>query len=184
MTATCSRSASSRSGPGRVSSSPAGRVVPLSVREFGLLVALARRAGRDRPAARTCTRWSGARRLRDGDRSIDVYVHKLRVEARGRAAGVAFIHTHVGFGYRFSPGAFTCFSHRGHRPVTGWAASARDEVGPDALRRVLDAPIRMITTLALCGALAFGVAACGDDDEEPTAPASTGSEQASGERST
>jgi DNA-binding response OmpR family regulator len=33
----------------------------------------------------------------------DVYVHKLRVKLEDAMAGQAFIHTHFGFGYRFSP---------------------------------------------------------------------------------
>ena len=57
----------------------AGRVLTLSVREQALLVALARRA------ARIVSRdqlfelvWSGT--MRPSDRSVDVYVHKLRIK--------------------------------------------------------------------------------------------------------
>ena len=78
-----------------------GRALTLSVREFGLLVALARRNGdivrrEDLYAAV----WGG--RLRGGDRSIDVYVHKLRHKLETALPGWHFIHTHVGFGYRFA----------------------------------------------------------------------------------
>jgi DNA-binding response OmpR family regulator len=80
----------------------AGRALTLSVREFGLLVALARHAGaivrRDDLYREV---WGG--RLRHGDRSIDVYVHKLRVKLEDAVPGTRFIHTHVGFGYRFAP---------------------------------------------------------------------------------
>src|ERR687890_1328170 len=80
----------------------AGTVLSLSVREFGLLVALARSGGgivrREDLYQRV---WGGA--LRDGDRSIDVYVHKLRVKLEQALPDTRFIHTHVGFGYRFSP---------------------------------------------------------------------------------
>lgn len=80
----------------------AGRTLPLSVREFGLLVALARRPGgivaRDDLYAAV---WGGV--LRDGDRSIDVYVHKLRAKLEAALPGTRFIHTHVGFGYRLAP---------------------------------------------------------------------------------
>ena len=69
--------------------------------------------------------------LRDGDRSIDVYVHKLRVKLEAALPGWRFIHTHVGFGYRLRPGAFTPFSQPGHRAVTGfgprWAACRRSQ---------------------------------------------------------
>ena len=79
-----------------------GRTLTLSVREFGLLVALARSGGgivrRSDLYARV---WGGE--LRSGDRSIDVYIHKLRVKLEEALPDWRFIHTHVGFGYRFSP---------------------------------------------------------------------------------
>ena len=79
-----------------------GAALSLSVREFGLLVALARSGGaivrRDDLYRRV---WGGA--LREGDRSIDVYVHKLRVKLEQALPDARYIHTHVGFGYRFSP---------------------------------------------------------------------------------
>jgi DNA-binding response OmpR family regulator len=79
-----------------------GIALSLSVREFGLLVALARSGGgivRREDLYRRV--WGGA--LRDGDRSIDVYIHKLRVKLEQALPHARFIHTHVGFGYRFSP---------------------------------------------------------------------------------
>lgn len=80
----------------------AGRVVALSVREFQLLLALATRSGH--VVAREelfRTVWGGT--LRRGDRSIDVYVHKLRQKLESSSPGWRFIHTHIGFGYRFAP---------------------------------------------------------------------------------
>jgi DNA-binding response OmpR family regulator len=74
----------------------------LSVREFGLLVALARSGGRIvRREDLYRLVWGGA--LREGDRSIDVYVHKVRVKLEQAVPDARFIHTHVGFGYRFAP---------------------------------------------------------------------------------
>jgi DNA-binding response OmpR family regulator len=82
----------------------AGRALTLSVREFQLLCALVRRQGgivsRDDLYSVV---WG--RELREGDRSIDVYVHKLRVKLETALPAWRFIHTHVGFGYRFSPEA-------------------------------------------------------------------------------
>ena len=79
-----------------------GRALTLSVREFELLVALARRAGA------IVTReelygavWGGE--LRAGDRSVDVYVSKLRGKLEEAMPDRRFIHTHPGFGYRFQP---------------------------------------------------------------------------------
>ena len=78
------------------------RVLALSVREFGLLVALARRP--DRIVRREdLYRIVWGSHLRDGDRSIDVYVHKLRSKLEAALPEHSFIHTHVGFGYRFAP---------------------------------------------------------------------------------
>src|SRR3954465_3959188 len=79
-----------------------GAALTLSVREFQLLVALVRRQGG--MGARHdlyVAVWGG--RLREGDRSIDVYVHKLRVKLEQALPEARFIHTHVGFGYRFAP---------------------------------------------------------------------------------
>jgi DNA-binding response OmpR family regulator len=79
-----------------------GRPLRLSVREYRLLVALARR--RDRVVSRAelfTTVWGRA--LREGDRSVDVYVRRLRVKLRIALPEWSYIHTHFGFGYRFSP---------------------------------------------------------------------------------
>ena len=84
------------------------------MREFGLLVALARSGGRHRRARGAVPRvWGGA--LRDGDRSVDVYVHKLRVKLEEALPDRRFIHTHVGFGYRFSPEPSHAFHIRRQR---------------------------------------------------------------------
>lgn len=80
----------------------AGRVMTLSVRELGVLVALARRPSRIVSRADLYALvWHAE--LRDGDRSVDVYVHKLRHKLEAALPAWSFIHTHVGFGYRFSP---------------------------------------------------------------------------------
>jgi DNA-binding response OmpR family regulator len=91
-----------------------GRALTLSVREFGLLVELARSGGTIVSREDVYRRvWGG--RLRDGDRSIDVYIHKLRVKLEDALPDWRFIHTHVGFGYRFSPERSRAF----HIPATG-----------------------------------------------------------------
>jgi DNA-binding response OmpR family regulator len=88
-----------------------GRALTLSVREFGLLVELARH--RDRIITRDQLYravWGAA--LRQGDRSVDVYVHKLRSKLEQALPGWSFVHTHVGFGYRFAPES-SHFFHNG-----------------------------------------------------------------------
>jgi len=91
-----------------------GRALTMSVREFSLLVALASRAGavvrREDLYARA---WGGP--LRPGDRTIDVYVHKLRSKLEEALPHWRHIHTHVGFGYRFAPEP----SHGFHNLATG-----------------------------------------------------------------
>lgn len=80
----------------------AGRAITLSVREFHLLVALVRSQGDIVSRRELYERvWGGP--LREGDRSIDVYVHKVRVKLESALPRRRFIHTHVGFGYRFAP---------------------------------------------------------------------------------
>jgi DNA-binding response OmpR family regulator len=79
-----------------------GKTVTLSVREFELLVVLARQAGLIvRRESLYQLAWGGT--LRPGDRSVDVYVRKLRVKLENALPAWRYIHTHVGFGYRLEP---------------------------------------------------------------------------------
>lgn len=78
------------------------RTLMLSRREMHLLIELARNAGRIVERDQL-SRLAWGRRLRPGDRSVDVYVRKLRVKLEQAAPGWRFIHTHVGFGYRLAP---------------------------------------------------------------------------------
>jgi DNA-binding response OmpR family regulator len=96
-----------------------GRALTLSVRELHVLVALARRQGRVLSREELFeTVWGG--RLRAADRSVDVYVHKLRAKLARELPEWRFIHTHFGFGYRFAaePVAFTPFSQVDHNLTT------------------------------------------------------------------
>ncbi|MGC2375281.1 MAG: response regulator transcription factor [Solirubrobacteraceae bacterium] len=79
-----------------------GRALTLSVREFELLVAMAGRAGAIvRREELYGSVWG--EELRAGDRSVDVYVSKLRGKLERAMPDRRFIHTHPGFGYRFQP---------------------------------------------------------------------------------
>jgi DNA-binding response OmpR family regulator len=80
----------------------AGQVVQMSVRELRLLVALVDRWGRI-VSREELYRLAWGSTLRAGDRSVDVYVHKLRAKLERALPSTAFIHTHPGFGYRFDP---------------------------------------------------------------------------------
>jgi DNA-binding response OmpR family regulator len=79
-----------------------GRALTLSVREFELLVAMAKRQGAIITREELYrTVWTGEQR--PGDRSVDVYVSKLRSKLEAALPDRRFIHTHPGFGYRFQP---------------------------------------------------------------------------------
>ena len=96
-----------------------GRALTLSVRVFDLLLALARNAGRILTREELYNLAWGAT-LRRGDRSCDVYVHKLRAKLQRALPGVDCIHTHVGFGYRLEaapPGPFGGAGERAAQPT-------------------------------------------------------------------
>jgi DNA-binding response OmpR family regulator len=97
-----------------------GRALSLSVRELELLAALVRRKGRIVPREELYTTVWGAP-LRAQDRSVDVYVHKLRSKLARAVPDCRFIHTHFGFGYRFEPELSHPF-HKGadHQPEDGY----------------------------------------------------------------
>jgi len=78
-----------------------GRVLVLSIRELRLLTELGRRADRIMPREELF-RLVWGREMRPGDRSVDVYVRKLRVKLEEALPGCRFIHTHFGFGYRLA----------------------------------------------------------------------------------
>jgi DNA-binding response OmpR family regulator len=79
-----------------------GRRLHLTVRELDLLTALAERA--DRIVSREeLYRVVWGESYRKSDRSVDVYVGKLRLKLEEALPGHRFIHTHFGFGYRFTP---------------------------------------------------------------------------------
>jgi DNA-binding response OmpR family regulator len=78
-----------------------GQPLQLTVRELQLLTALARRA--DRIVSRQELHeavWGEP--YSKADRSVDVYVGKLRQKLERASPGCPFIHTHFGFGYRLA----------------------------------------------------------------------------------
>ena len=77
-----------------------GRPVALTMRELSLLIALARRGGRvvSREELYAVV-WQQP--YRPYERSVDVYVGKLRQKLEEAAPNWRYIHTHFGFGYRF-----------------------------------------------------------------------------------
>ena len=76
--------------------------VGLTVREFQTFLVLAQRPDRvvTRPEIYTLV-WGGQMTYRD--RSVDVFVRKVRRKLAAVSPGWTYIHTHFGVGYRFWP---------------------------------------------------------------------------------
>ena len=79
-----------------------GRRVGFTVREFELFFLLAERSDSvvQRPQIYELV-WGGEMPRRD--RSVDVLVRKVRAKLEQVAPNWAYIHTHFGIGYRFTP---------------------------------------------------------------------------------
>jgi DNA-binding response OmpR family regulator len=78
-----------------------GRPLSLTVRELELLTALAERHGRI-VSREELYKAVWAEQYRKSDRSVDVYIARLRQKLADATPGHQYIHTHFGFGYRFS----------------------------------------------------------------------------------
>lgn len=85
--------------PGEYLAIADGRVLALSLRELAVLAELLRNHGRIVPREELYERVWG-RPLRREDRSVDVYVHRLRRKLTTALPDRTCIHTHFGFGYR------------------------------------------------------------------------------------
>jgi DNA-binding response OmpR family regulator len=99
-----------------------GRPLNLTARELDLLIALVLRQGRivTREELYAAV-WDEP--YRKSDRSVDVYVAKLRQKLDEALPGTRFIHTHFGFGYRLEqesqpPARPAASLHRFHIPET------------------------------------------------------------------
>jgi DNA-binding response OmpR family regulator len=77
-----------------------GRPVGLTRREFELLRLLSEAAGRVIPREGIYERVWGYSMVR-GDRSVDVFVRKLRRKLEAASPTWRYLHTHFGVGYRF-----------------------------------------------------------------------------------
>jgi DNA-binding response OmpR family regulator len=97
-----------------------GRSIDLTRREFELIALLSDAAGQVLEREEVYQRvWGYA--MAHGDRSVDVFVRKLRQKLEHHSPGWRYIHTHFGIGYRFAP-----------EPVEGTAAAAPSEVPAEA----------------------------------------------------
>ena len=79
-----------------------GRPLSLTVRELQLLVTLAEHPQRIMTREELFAEvWGG--KPRGDDRSVDVYVSRLRAKLSKALPETRLIHTHNGIGYRFAP---------------------------------------------------------------------------------
>jgi DNA-binding response OmpR family regulator len=79
-----------------------GRSLGLTRREFELVQVLAEAEGKVIEREDIYQRvWGYA--MAHGDRSVDVFVRKLRAKLQKHSPGWSYIHTHFGVGYRFEP---------------------------------------------------------------------------------
>ncbi|MEA2392036.1 MAG: hypothetical protein QOK31_2145 [Solirubrobacteraceae bacterium] len=105
----------------------AGDSIDLTRREFELIHLLAEAGGRVLPRDEIYQRvWGYA--MAHGDRSVDVFVRKLRQKLHTASPGWRYIHTHFGIGYRFAP-----------EPAAGPAEAAEPPAGEPAVARREDA---------------------------------------------
>ncbi|HEV7807905.1 MAG TPA: response regulator transcription factor [Solirubrobacteraceae bacterium] len=79
----------------------AGRSIDLTRREFELIALLAGAGGRVLEREEIYQRVWGYT-MAHGDRSVDVFVRKLRAKLQQASPGYNYIHTHFGVGYRFA----------------------------------------------------------------------------------
>ena len=80
----------------------AGRNVDLTRREFEVLQLLAQAAGKVLEREEIYQRvWGYA--MAHGDRSVDVFIRKVRQKLEKASPDWSYIHTHFGVGYRFDP---------------------------------------------------------------------------------
>jgi len=88
-------------GPDEYVALAGGKPLRVTVRELNLLMALVER--HDRIVSREeLYRAVWEEQYRKTDRSVDVYIARLRQKLDEALPGRAYIHTHFGFGYRLS----------------------------------------------------------------------------------
>ena len=106
-----------------------GRSVDLTRREFEVLQLIAHAEGRVLQREEIYQQvWGYA--MAHGDRSVDVFIRKVRQKLEQASPGWRYIHTHFGVGYRFDPEA-----HGDAAGLGGDGGGAGDAAGQQAPRR-------------------------------------------------
>jgi DNA-binding response OmpR family regulator len=121
----------------------AGRSIDLTRREFELIELLASAEGRVLEREEIYQRVWGYAMAR-GDRSVDVFVRKLRQKLEKASPEWRYIHTHFGVGYRFSaepvegtPAAEAAAATRASGAALTDADAELDELGDAAIEAAL-----------------------------------------------
>jgi DNA-binding response OmpR family regulator len=109
-----------------------GRSIDLTRREFELIALLSAAGGRVLEREEIYQRVWGYT-MAHGDRSVDVFVRKLRAKLQQASPGWNYIHTHFGVGYRFAAelaaDAVAAASTQGVAPSAHGVSSTRARVG-------------------------------------------------------
>jgi DNA-binding response OmpR family regulator len=119
-----------------------GQTVDLTRREFELLHLLAEARGQVMQREEVYQRvWGYA--MAHGDRSVDVFVRKLRQKLEAVSPRWTYIHTHFGIGYRFQP------EHKDGEPPADGLVAADVQADPQPAAEVIEVtPERSDTRLA------------------------------------
>jgi DNA-binding response OmpR family regulator len=114
----------------------AGGSLDLTRREFELLHLLAEARGQVLERETIYQRVWGYT-MAHGDRSVDVFIRKLRQKLEKRSPGWGYIHTHFGVGYRFDPELVDGVAEGPSRPEPGPALPPRPEPMPELASQVV-----------------------------------------------
>ena len=114
-----------------------GASLDLTRREFELIELLAGAEGRVLEREEICSRLWGYTMVR-GDRSVDVFVRKLRQKLEKASPRWRYIHTHFGIGYRFAAEPLDAERAPSSVPL-GWEAGDQGELARAQQQRELAA---------------------------------------------
>jgi DNA-binding winged helix-turn-helix (wHTH) protein len=106
----------------------AGRSLDLTRREFELIELLAGAEGRVLEREEIYSRLWGYAMVR-GDRSVDVFVRKLRQKLERASPRWRYIHTHFGIGYRFAAESLDAIAAGASSVVNGDADASPTAAG-------------------------------------------------------
>jgi DNA-binding response OmpR family regulator len=117
-----------------------GRSVDLTRREFEVIQLLAHAEGKVLQREEIYQQvWGYA--MAHGDRSVDVFIRKLRQKLEGASPDWKYIHTHFGVGYRFDPEPRVDL---GDESGTAADAASRQPARPPEGRAVAEADIEAV----------------------------------------